>query len=114
MPVVVSYVGNFSVCGIDRTIEILEADMDILKNTSEGLLWPKYLPKLDGAMIWCVVFPRCRTTAAVLAADHLRALCQPALVCSYKQGDPRALEDLTMLLRAFTTGSLAPHVDYQC
>ena len=54
MSTVVSYVGNFSVCGVDRTIEILEADMDILKNTHEGLLWPKYLPKLDGAMIWCV------------------------------------------------------------
>lgn len=42
--------------------------MDILKITSEGLLWPKYLPKLDGAMI------------------------------CYKQGDPQALEDLAVLL----------------
>lgn len=52
---VVSYVGQFSVIGRLRTIEILEVDMDILSNSDEGLAWPANLPKLDSALIWSVV-----------------------------------------------------------
>ena len=55
--------------------------MDILRNTNEGLLWPKYLPKLDGAMIWCVVGPSVakRVTAARLA-PRLRSCASRLLV----------------------------------
>ena len=52
-----------------RTIEILKVDMDILEGISSGLKWPKFLPRLDGAM-----------------------LC-------YKQGSLDALSNLTTLLR---------------
>lgn len=52
---VLSYTGVFSVTGRSCTIEVLEVDMQVLKSSSEGLLWPRNLPKPDGVMIWCVI-----------------------------------------------------------
>lgn len=64
----VSYIGDFSVLGTTRTIEILEVDTNVLDITKDGLKWPPNLPSPDGAM-----------------------LC-------FKHGDPKAIGELTTLL----------------
>lgn len=65
---VVSYIGDFSVLGSTRTIEILEVDTNVLEISKDGLKWPANLPPPDGAM-----------------------LC-------FKHGDPKAIGELTTLL----------------
>ena len=37
--------------GVSRLVEVLEVDMDLLQFGKEGILWPKFLPPVDGAML---------------------------------------------------------------
>jgi hypothetical protein len=50
--IVTSYTAAFSINGSSRVVEVLEVDMQVLRFNDQGLDWPKFLPPLDGAMLW--------------------------------------------------------------
>jgi hypothetical protein len=49
---VMSYTAAFSINGSSRVVEVLEVDLQVLNFNDQGLDWPKFLPPLDGAMLW--------------------------------------------------------------
>ena len=47
-----AYESCIVLAGVNRSVEILEVDMAVLRYSPEGLVWPKFLPAVDGAMLW--------------------------------------------------------------
>ena len=95
--------------GINRSVEILEVDMAILRYGQEGLLWPSFLPSIDGAML-------CYDASNKEASSYLRRMlggfwtkgdislivlgCKSARDASMNALDPVKVSDLCNPYRA--------------